>query len=110
MTHEITGYEENTQTEESGTAPPLCLVHYFVESLAYPPERPPKPPGPNGVARIAERHGNVIVLEFAPSPETVQSRWQKKRRDERIGSRITSTLFWLLVLVSVIGGFIASRF
>ncbi|MGI4789119.1 MAG: hypothetical protein ACRYFS_09740 [Janthinobacterium lividum] len=111
MTHEITGYDETTQIEnEHSSAPPLCLVHYFGGSDGYPPERNPKPPGSKSIGRIAEQSGNLIILEFAPPPETVQAKWQKRRRKERLRDRLISRLFLLLLLVSVLGCFIASRF
>ena len=109
MTYEITRYDENEQIENS-TAPPLCLVHYFAEAAAYPPERNPKPPGSQPVGRIAERSGNLIILEFAPPPETVQAKWQKQRRAERLRARSLSALFLLLLLLCVLGCLVASRF
>ena len=65
MTHDTTQYEGTNKTDQH-TAPPLCLIHYFAERDGGPPPRKPWPPG--RTARIAERRGNLIILEFADPP------------------------------------------
>ena len=111
MTHEITGCDETAKNEDEYiSTTPLCLVHYYGASAADPPERNPKPPGRQLVGRIAEMDGNLIILEFAPPPETVQAKWQARRYDKRRHRRFTSFLFLLLLLTCVLGCFIADRF
>ena len=88
------------------TAPPLCLVHYFGAETAHPPERHPKPPGAGVVGRIAERHGNVIVLEFAPPPKAKRA----KPSREKLFAKIANALFLLLLLICVLGCVAAFRF
>lgn len=97
---------------EDTAPPPLCLVHYFG---ADPPEPDPKPPGRGPVGRIAEQHGNVIILEFAPPPKTVQeetpqAKWQRARQSERVQLGLNCKLCLLLLLFCILGCLLASRF
>ena len=117
MTHDITEYDENKQIEnkqienrhiEDGSAPPLCLVHYFAERAAYAPERIPKPPGGRRVGRVAERRGNLIVLEFAPPPAPKAA--QTERRDKGFPARAYDALVILLLLACLLGCLAAFRF
>lgn len=108
MTQDITEYDEDEQTKDSANdagSPPLCLVHYFAERGAYPPERNPKPPG-REVGRVVERHGNLIILEFAVPPESAGT---KLREGER-AARIYDALVILLLLACLLGCFAAFRF
>ena len=88
------------------TAPPLCLVHYFGAEAAHPPERNPKPPGAGVVGRIAERQGNLIILEFAPPPKANSAR----RSREKLVAKIANAMFLLLLLICAIGCVAAFRF
>ncbi len=102
---------KNFDTEDNAP-PPLCLVHYFG---ADPPDPDPKPPGLRLIGRVAEQHGNLIILEFAPPPEsaqteTAQAKWQKARQSERMQSRQNCELFLLLLLLCILGCLLASRF
>lgn len=112
MTHDITEYDENKHIEnmhiEEGSAPPLCLVHYYAERAAYPPERNPKPPGGKRVGRVAERRGNLIILEFAPppAPETMQT----KRQGKGLPAQAYDALVLLLLLACLLGCLAAFRF
>ena len=107
MTHDITEYDQNKFIEED-SAPPLCLVHYYAERTAYPPARSPKPPGERRIGRVAERRGNLIILEFAPSPvpETVQT----KRQGKSLPARAYDALVILLLLACLLGCLAAFRF
>lgn len=100
MTHDTIGYEETTGTEIQ-RAPPLCLVHYFAERSAYPPEREPHPPGPGG--RVVARRDNLIILEFAAPPG---------RRHNRKGrmAHVCDVLMLLLLLASFLACLAAFRF
>ena len=114
MTHDITEYDENEQGYiedeqiEDNSAPPLCLVHYYAERTAYPPERPPKPPGDRLVGRVAERRGNLIILEFAAPPVP------KPERAEGMGKSLPAwvydALVLLLLLACLLGCLAAFRF
>ena len=86
----------NEQTTDT-SAPPLCLVHYFGATGQ-------GPPGPS-VGRIAERDGNLLILEFAAPPKAV-----KARHGKRLMARAFDSLLLLLLLVSVIGCIAAFRF
>jgi len=106
VTHDITEYDENKHIEEdSGDSmtPPLCLVHYFAERTAYPPERNPKPPGKR-VGRVVERRGNLIILEFAPPP------MPGKRQGKGRMSRVYDMLVILLLLACLLGCLAVFRF
>ena len=114
MTHDITEYDENKQdyiedeSIEDDSAPPLCLVHYYAERTAYPPERPSKPPGDRLVGRVAERRGNLIILEFAAPPVP------KPERAEGMGKSLPAwvydALVLLLLLACLLGCLAAFRF
>ena len=78
--------------------PPLCLVHYFGATGQGPP--------PPSVGHIAERDGNLLIIEFAAPPKvkpTVRygKSWLAKAFD---------TLFLLLLLVSAAACIAAFRF
>lgn len=108
MTQDITEYDEDEQMQSRATLtgpPPLCLVHYFAERGAYPPERNPKPPG-NEVGRVVERRGNLIILEFAAPPPAVRAKWQNGKGP----GRVNDTLMFLLLLACLLGCFAAFRF
>lgn len=107
MTQDITEYGEDEQMQDSAALtgpPPLCLVHYFAERGAYPPERNPKPPG-REVGRVVERRGNLIILEFAAPPPAARVRRQTGR-----SGRVNDTLMFLLLLACLLGCFAAFRF
>ena len=107
MTQDITEYDEDEKMQDSATEtgpPPLCLVHYFAERGAYPPERNPKPPG-NEVGRVVERRGNLIILEFAAPPLAVRVKCQNRN-----SRRLNDTLMFLLLLACLVGCFAAFRF
>ena len=87
--------EEN---EQNSQAPPLCLVHYFGATGQGPPHR--------SIGHIAERDGNLLILEFAPPPKTVKAR----RLGKSWAAKAYDTLFLLLLLVSVIACIAAFRF
>ena len=110
MTHDITLFDENEplggEQFGSDSAPPLCLVHYFGADAAYPPERNPKPPGSGIVGRIAERRGNLIILEFASPPKPAPA----KRRGRRPCLKPGDALFLLLLVACLIGCLAAFRF
>lgn len=103
---DITLFDELEAPVEDVAAPPLCLVHYFGAEAAYPPERNPKPPGDAVVGKIAERRGNLIILEFAPPPEPNRA----KPSREKLFAKIADALFLLLLLTCVIGCMAAFRF
>ena len=105
MTQDITLFDENEQIGND-IAPPLCLVHYFAADGAYPPERNPKPPGSGIVGRVAERRGNLIILEFAPSPKPAAT----KRRGSRLLAKAGDSLLLLLLLACLLGCLAAFRF
>lgn len=107
VTQDITEYGEDEQMQDSAIEtgpPPLCLVHYFAERGAYPPERDPKPPG-NEVGRVVERRGNLIILEFAAPPPAVRA-----KRQSRSSRRVNDTLMLLLLLACLLGCLAAFRF
>ena len=79
-------------------APPLCLVHYFGATGQGPPNQ--------SIGYIAERDGNLLILEFAPPPKVVKA----KRRGKSLLARAFDSLLLLLLLVSVIGCIAAFRF
>ncbi len=87
------------------TAPPLCLVHYFGADPD-PPEANSKPPGGGVVGRVAERHGNLIILEFAPPPKAGKA----KPSREKLLAKIANAMFLLLLLISALGCVAAFRF
>ncbi len=87
---------DKPQSEHS--APPLCLVHYFGATGQ-------GPPGPS-IGRIAERDGNLLILEFAPPPKPPKGKRQRKS----LMARAFDSLLLLLLLVSVIGCIAAFRF
>ena len=111
MTHDITEYDENKQAYiedkpiEDASAPPLCLVHYYAERTAYPPERPPQPPGDCLIGRVSERRGNLIILEFAPLPVP-----KTKRAGKGLPARVYDALVLLLLLACLLGCAAAFRF
>ena len=80
------------------SAPPLCLVHYFGATG----QGPPSP----SLGRIAERDGNLIILEFAPPPKEARAR----RRGKSLMAKAFDSLLLLLLLVSLIGCILAFRF
>ena len=106
MMNDITLFDENELLTEETAAPPLCLVHYFGAEAAYPPEPTLKPPGTGMVGRVAEREGNLIILEFAPPPETKAV----KPGSRKPAARIADALFWLFLLTCLIGCVAAFRF
>lgn len=111
MTHDITDYDEITQPE-SDSAPPLCLVHYFAERAAYPPERPPKPPGGRLIGRVAERRGNLIILEFsqASAPDLPPAKWRGGRSGKSLLMRVCDALLLVLLFACLLGCLAAFRF
>ena len=104
MTYDITDFEK-IESLADDSPPPLCLVHYFAEQAAYPPERVPKPPG-RLVGRVAERRGNLIVLEFAPPPEALRSR----RHGRKWAGRAYDALCVALLLACLAACLAAFRF
>lgn len=107
MTHDITEYDQNKPIEDD-SVPPLCLVHYYAERAAYPPERNPKPPGDRLIGRVAERRGNLIILEFAPPSEPRTER--TKRQGKSHLARVYDALVLLLLLACLLGCLAAFRF
>jgi len=107
MTQDITEYDEDKRTGDDSngdSTPPLCLVHYFAERGAYPPERNPKPPG-REVGRVVERRGNLIILEFAAPPAA-----RVKRQNKKGSGRVNDMLMFLLLLACLLGCLAAFRF
>ena len=94
MTQDIELFEQDSDT----AAPPLCLVHYFGATGQGPPNQ--------SIGHIAERDGNLLILEFAPPP--------KERKARRMGKSVIAkaydALFLLLLLVSFIACLAAFRF
>ncbi len=91
MTQDIELFEQSVET------PPLCLVQYFGATGQGPPNQ--------SIGRIAERDGNLLILEFAPPPKAM-----KARRGKSLVTRAFDSLLLLLLLVSVIGCILAFRF
>ncbi len=99
MTQDIELFDKAAEgKEQDTTAPPLCLVHYFGATGQGPP--------PQSIGRIAERDGNLLILEFAPPPKAAKARGQGKR----IIAKVYDTLFLLLLLASLIACIAAFRF
>ena len=88
--------EENKQTS---SGPPLCLVHYFGASGQGPPRS-------QSTGRIAERDGNLLILEFAPPPKPAKA----KQQGRKWRAKAADALFLLLLLASAIGCIAAFRF
>ncbi len=114
MTYDTTQYEGTTEPDKQ-SAPPLCLIHYFAErDGALPPPRKPWPPG--RAARIAERRGNLIILEFAEPPAAPESlpppqmQWQGGTSGKSRLMRICDILLALLMLACFLGCLAAFRF
>ena len=110
MTEDITLFDEVDPfdgidsldgADQETAAPPLCLVHYFGATGQGPP--PQK-------GRIAERRGNVIVLEFAPPPKAALTKTARGKPRKPLLRKIGDTLFLLLLLVSLIACIAAFRF
>ena len=109
MTYDTTKYEEKELTAEEGKLP-LCLVHYFAERTAYPPGRSPKPPARRMQGRVAERRGNLIILEFVAAPKRVVVR---KKKPVSLKGRLTwvwDGLLLVLLLASLLGCLATFRF
>ena len=87
--------EEN---EQDSQAPPLCLVHYFGATGQGPPHR--------SIGHIAERDGNLLILEFAPPPKATKAR----RLGKSWAAKAYDALVLLLLLASVIACIAAFRF
>ena len=111
MTRDTIGYDETTNGEvgETQAAPPLCLVHYFAERSAYPPEREPHPPGRRRQGRVVARRENLIILEFAEPPPP-DKRWHGRPRRKGGLARACDLLLLLLLLASVGACLAAFRF
>ncbi len=101
---DITLFNEIETLAEDTAVPPLCLVHYF-GAEADPPERNPKPPGVGLAGRIAERRGNLIILELAPLPKPNRA----KPNREKLLAKTADALFLLLLLTCAIGCVAAFR-
>ena len=84
--------------ETSSGPPPLCLVQYFGATGPGPP--------PPSLGRIAERDGNLLIIEFAPPPKKADARTKGRNR----AARAFDALGLLLLLASVIGCILAFRF
>ncbi len=103
MTHEPIDEINDASTEQK--APPLCLMHYFAERTEAPPGRRIHPPGTR--AWIAERRGNLIILEFADPPEPAP---RQRSLHKSLLARFCDGLFLLLLLASLLGCIAAFRF
>ena len=102
----ITFFDEiELPAEDTDAPPPLCLVHYFGAGPD-PPEQREKALGIGVVGRVAERRGNLIVLEFVSPPKSDGA----KRSREKLLAKIADALFLLLLLLCVIGCLAAFRF
>ena len=99
MTRDTTDYEETT-APEIDAAPPLCLVRYFAERSGHLPSR-------EAHGRVAERRGNLIILEFAPPP--TGKKWGGLRRRNTL-ARVFDILLGLLLLASLVACVAAFRF
>ena len=110
MTRDTIGCEETTLEGTGGTqaAPPLCLVHYFAERSAYPPEREPHPPGRRTQGRVVERRDNLIILEFA-EPSRRYKRWGSPKHKGGL-AQACDVLLLLLLLASFLACLAAFRF
>lgn len=100
MTDKITLFNDlfNDKLDQDTAAPPLCLVHYFGATG----QGPPSPPSQG---RIAERHGNLIILEFAPPPKAALGKSRKP-----LLQKVANALVLLLLLVSAAACVAAFRF
>ncbi len=98
MTNDITLFDDNELLDPDAPTPPLCLVHYFGATGQGPPPSTQK-------GRIAERHGNLIILEFAPPPKAELGRPRKYSP-----RKVADTLFLLLLLISAAACVAAFRF
>ena len=98
MNYDTELFEESQQHSDTNGAPPLCLVHYFGATGQGPPEV--------RVGRIAERDGNLLILEFAPPPAVQKA----KRFSKRVFLKPADALFLLLLLVSLAACLVAFRF
>ena len=96
MTQDIELLEKTAEQDSSATR--LCLVRYFGATG----QGPPSP----SIGRIAERDGNLLILEFAPPPKEARAR----RRGKSLLERAFDSLLLLLLLVSLIGCIAAFRF
>lgn len=96
MTQDIDLFEK-AELPSDHSAPPLCLVHYFGATGQGPPNQ--------SIGRIAERDGNLLILEFAPPPKAV-----KARQGKSLMAKAYDFLFLLLLLSCVIGCIAAFRF
>jgi len=97
MTQDFELFDELSDTRDH-SIPPLCLVHYFGAAGQGPP--------PPSIGHIAERNGNVWVIEFAAPPkERVIVRHRKS-----LLARAADTLILLLLLVSAAACIAAFRF
>lgn len=94
VTQDIELFEKN----EQDSSPPLCLVHYFGATGQGPPNQ--------SLGHIAEREGNLLILEFAPPPKPMKA----KRLGQSILAKAYNALFLLLLLVSLIACIAAFRF
>ncbi len=84
--------------KEESDAPPLCLVHYFGATGQSPP--------PPSVGHIAERDGNLLILEFAAPPKVKLGTQQGRR----LGAKAYDALCVLLLLVCAVACAAAFRF
>ena len=98
MSYDIELFDESQQHLDTNGAPPLCLVHYFGATGQGPPEV--------RVGRIAERDGNLLILDFAPPPDVHKA----KRFRKRVFLKPADALFLLLLLVSFTACLAAFRF
>lgn len=94
MTQDTELFEESRDT----TVPPLCLVHYFGATGQGPPNE--------SIGHIAERDGNLLILEFAPPPKPTKA----KRPRKSFIAKAYDALFLLLLLASLIACIAAFRF
>ena len=99
MTQDIELFDKAVEgNEQDSNAPPLCLVHYFGATGLGPPNR--------SIGHIAERDGNVLILEFAPPPKAAKAR----RLGKSWAAKAYDALFLLLLLTSLIACIAAFRF
>jgi hypothetical protein len=109
MAYDITEYEEKPLITGEST-PPLCLVHYFAERSAYPPGRSPKPPAGRMRGQVAERRGNLIILEFVAAPKRLVVRKKKPVSRKSRLAWVWDGLLLVLLLASLMGCLAAFRF